>query len=87
MEKFQRGSVLGSVEDFNAALSINPGLKPYLWQRGLSLFYLGKYSEGAEQFREDVRVNPQDTEEAIWAFLCEAKLLGPTTARAQFLQV
>ena len=32
-------------------------------------------------------VNPSDTEEAIWAFLAEARLLGPTAARAQFLQV
>jgi hypothetical protein len=34
-----------------------------------------------------VAVNPSDTEEAIWAFLAEARLLGPTAARAQFLQV
>jgi hypothetical protein len=32
-------------------------------------------------------VNPADTEEAIWAFLAEAKLLGAGRARQQFLQV
>lgn len=37
--------------------------------------------------RDDVAVNPNDTEEAIWAFLCEAKLEGPEAARAKFLQV
>ena len=39
------------------------------------------------QFRDDVAVNPSDTEEAIWAFLAEAKLLGASPARRQFLQV
>ena len=32
-------------------------------------------------------VNPSDTEEAIWAFLSEARLLGALQARCQFLQV
>lgn len=37
----------------------------------------------------DVAVNPNDTEESIWAFLCEAQIpsLGPEAARAQMLQV
>lgn len=35
----------------------------------------------------DVAVNPNDTEESIWAFLCEAQLEGPEAARAKFLQV
>ena len=35
----------------------------------------------------DVAVNPNDTEESIWAFLCEAQTIGPVAARAQFLKV
>ena len=45
------------------------------------------YEEAAKQFRDDVAVNPSDTEEAIWAFLSEAKLMGSAKARQQFLQV
>uniref|UniRef100_A0A0D9Y801 Uncharacterized protein n=1 Tax=Oryza glumipatula TaxID=40148 RepID=A0A0D9Y801_9ORYZ len=30
----------------------------------------------AEQFRLDVAANPNDTEESIWCFLCEAQLYG-----------
>lgn len=41
-------------------------MRPYLWQRGLSLYYVGQYEEGAKQFRDDVAVNPNDTEESIW---------------------
>ena len=32
-------------------------------------------------------MNPNDTEEAIWAFLCEAQLVGPAAAREGFLRV
>ena len=46
-----------------------------------------QYEAAAMQFRNDVAVNPSDTEEAIWAFLAEAKLLGAPQARRQFLQV
>jgi len=41
----------------------------------------------AAPHREDVSVNPNDTEEAIWAFMCEAKLLGVEAARQNFLSV
>jgi hypothetical protein len=34
----------------------------------------------AAQFRDDVAVNPNDTEESIWTFLCEAQLLGADKA-------
>ena len=36
---------------------------PVLWQRGLSLYYAGRFDEGAAQFRRDVALNPGDTEE------------------------
>ena len=52
-----------------------------------SAFGAEQYEEAAAQFRDDVAVNPADTEEAIWAFLAEAKLLGADKARQQFLQV
>jgi lipoprotein NlpI len=71
MAKFIRGDVVGSIEDFDKVLEVAPGQTPYLWQRGLSLYYAERYQEGADQFRRDVAVNPNDTEEAIWAFLCE----------------
>lgn len=57
--------------------------------RGLSLYYAGRFKEGAEQFRRDVAVNPSDTEEALWAFLCEAQMpaIGFKRAREQMLVV
>eukprot|EP00198_Chlamydomonas_reinhardtii_P001510 XP_001690846.1 predicted protein [Chlamydomonas reinhardtii] len=87
MDKFRRNEVEGSVEDFDRVIQLAPSMKPYMWQRGLSLYYLGRFAEGAEQFRIDVAVNPNDTEESIWTFLCEAQMVGPEQARKQFLEV
>lgn len=44
MDKFRRADVDGSLQDFNSALDLDPAMRPYLWQRGLSLFYAGRYS-------------------------------------------
>ncbi|XP_002512469.3 uncharacterized protein LOC8287125 isoform X1 [Ricinus communis] len=84
---FRQGDVLGSLVEFDKAMELDPRQKAYLWQRGLSLYYLDRFEEGAEQFRLDVAQNPNDTEESIWCFLCEAQLYGVDEARKQFLEV
>lgn len=46
-----QNDVEGSVKDFDSALELQPQLQPYMWQRGLSLYYLHQYADGAKQFR------------------------------------
>lgn len=87
MAKFIQNDVQGSLDDFDAVLSIDKGQSPFLWQRGLSLYYLERYAEGAKQFRDDVAVNPNDTEESIWAFMCEAKMSNAEQAQKTMLKV
>ncbi|XP_052185954.1 uncharacterized protein LOC127797247 isoform X2 [Diospyros lotus] len=82
-----KGDVSGSLEEFDRAIKLDPRQKAYLWQRGLSLYYLDRFKEGAEQFRLDVAQNPNDTEESIWCFLCEAQIYGVDEARRRFLEV
>lgn len=84
---FRQGDVAGSATEFDRAIELDPRQKAYLWQRGLSLYYLNRFEEGAEQFRLDVAANPNDTEESIWCFLCEAQLYGVEEARKRFLEV
>ncbi|KAA8545204.1 hypothetical protein F0562_019907 [Nyssa sinensis] len=84
---FRQGDVSGSLVEFDKAIELDPRQKAYLWQRGLSLYYLDRFEEGAEQFRLDVAQNPNDTEESIWCFLCEAQLYGVDEARSRFLEV
>ncbi|KAG6599214.1 hypothetical protein SDJN03_08992, partial [Cucurbita argyrosperma subsp. sororia] len=67
---FREGDVSGSLAEFDKAIELDPRQKAYLWQRGLSLYYLDRFEEGAEQFRLDVAQNPNDTEESIWCFVC-----------------
>ncbi|KAL9248133.1 hypothetical protein vseg_021490 [Gypsophila vaccaria] len=87
MSLFRQGDVPGSLAEFDRAIELDPRQKAYSWQRGLSLYYLDRFEEGAEQFRIDVAQNPNDTEESIWCFLCEAQLYGIDEARKRFLQV
>jgi len=86
MRAFEGGHIEESIRRFDmAAESGYP--RALLWQRGLSLFYAGRFEEGARQFREDVAMNPNDTEESIWAMLCEAKLHTFDAARRDMLAV
>ncbi|XP_052143345.1 uncharacterized protein LOC127762849 isoform X2 [Oryza glaberrima] len=87
MQLFRQGDVAGSVAEFDRAIELDQRQKQYLWQRGLSLYYMDRFEEGAEQFRLDVAANPNDTEESIWCFLCEAQLYGVDEARKRFFQV
>ncbi|XP_058743181.1 uncharacterized protein LOC131615991 [Vicia villosa] len=87
MSLFRQGDVLGSVVEFDKAIQLDPRQKAYLWQRGLSLYYLNRFEEGAEQFRLDVAQNPNDTEESIWCYLCEAQLYGVDEAKKRYLEV
>ncbi|XP_028183122.1 uncharacterized protein LOC114370030 isoform X2 [Glycine soja] len=84
---FRQGDVSGSLAEFDKAIQLDPRQKAYLWQRGLSLYYLNRFEEAAEQFRLDVAQNPNDTEESIWCFLCEAQLFGVDEARKRYLEV
>lgn len=86
-QAFRKNEVEKSVECFDRVLELSPASYPYLWQRGLSLYYVGEFERGAKQFRDDVAVNPNDTEEAIWAWLCEAQVAGPEAATAAMLRV
>ena len=51
MDKFRRADVDGSLADFDAAMALDPQLRPYLWQRGLSLYYAGMSQEQSVPWR------------------------------------
>ena len=70
------GDADAAVEVFDAALALHPGL--LLWQRGLALFFAGRYEEAAAQFEADLAVNPNDVEEVVFHALCMAHASGGT---------
>lgn len=76
MQRFGQGEVLGSLEEFERAMENDERIEPYLWQRGISQYYAGRYANGRRQFALHRVVNPNDVENAVWHFLCVAQLSG-----------
>ena len=75
MQSFRNGDVLTSLQYFDRANNVVPDdNKLYLWQRGISYYYLDKFQEGHEQFSLDVKVNPLDVEEIVWDIACLARM-------------
>ncbi len=60
---------------------------PQLWQRGIALYYAGRYRDCRLQFEAHRTVNPADVENAAWHFLCVARAESPARARAALLPV
>ena len=69
------------------AIALAPETAPELWQRGLVLYYAGKFAEGRKQFELHQTVNPRDVENAAWHFLCVAKAEGVAAARQALIPI
>ncbi len=87
MVNFQLAKINESIQDFDMAEQLDPRLKPYLWQRGLSYYYAERFALGAQQFEIDLTVNAQDVEETVWRYICMARLSGVGEARNSLLLV
>ncbi|KAK6143888.1 hypothetical protein DH2020_024236 [Rehmannia glutinosa] len=87
MLRFRQGDVQGSLVEFDKAIELDPRQKACDQIFGREGYHCTILTEGAEQFRLDVAQNPNDTEESIWCFLCEAQLYGVDEARKRFLEV
>ncbi|GFH61724.1 hypothetical protein CTEN210_18200 [Chaetoceros tenuissimus] len=76
MNEFKQANIHKSIELFDLADSLvpNSALTPYLWQRGISLYYNHDFQQGSLQFRYDVKVNPLDVEEIVWDIACQNQL-------------
>jgi len=84
---FLGGRVAESVVGFDTLVRIDPARAPQLWQRGIALYYAGRYQDCRSQFESHRTVNPNDVENAAWHFLCVARAESPTRAKAALLPV
>jgi hypothetical protein len=73
MEAFREGHITESIERFDLAATVQPSLQPFLWQRGISLYYANDYAAASRQFQNDVTVNPLDVEEIVWDIACRLR--------------
>jgi lipoprotein NlpI len=84
---FRRNDMEKALIDFDRANEIEPRLVPQNWQRGIALYYAGKFAEGRRQFEQHRTVNPDDVENAAWHFLCTARDKGIAEARRNLIPV
>jgi lipoprotein NlpI len=84
---FLAGRVKESVAGFDRVAALAPQAAPELWQRGIALYYVGRYRDCRAQFESHRTVNPNDVENPAWHFLCVAKAESPARARAALLPV
>jgi len=84
---FEQGRIARSAAGFDALVKAVPELEPELWQRGIALYYAGRYDDCRAQFELHRTVNPNDVENAAWHFLCVARAESAAKARAALLPV
>jgi lipoprotein NlpI len=84
---FQNGRIADSVAGFDDLARLVPDEAPHLWQRGIALYYAGRYNDCRTQFESHRTVNPNDVENAAWHFMCVARAESPAKARAALLPV
>jgi lipoprotein NlpI len=85
--EFSKGRIPESVAAFDELARLAPAEAPYLWQRGIALYYAGRYRDCRAQFESHRTVNPDDVENAAWHFLCVARAESPKAARTALLPV
>ena len=85
--EFSKGRITESVAAFDELARLAPREAPYLWQRGIALYYAGRYQDCRAQFESHRTVNSDDVENAAWHFLCVARGNSPNAARAALLPV
>ena len=84
---FERGRVVESAAGFDNLIKLVPDSAPQLWQRGIALYYAGRYKDCRAQFELHRTVNPNDVENAVWHFLCVARQESPDKAKSALLPV
>ena len=80
-QAFAAGRLEDAVEQFDRLARLDPESAPWLWQRGIALYYLGRFEECAAQFVAYQRVNPGDLESAVWHAACLARAQSIEEAR------
>ena len=84
---FRSGRIAESAAGFDNLVKLAPEIAPELWQRGIALYYAGRYKDCRAQFESHRTVNPNDVENAAWHFLCVARAESPEQARSSLLPV
>ena len=78
-------SFVSAITSFDAAIALNSSSYPKQWMRGIALFFVERYKDGAHQFTTNLKENPHDVEEVVWACMCNMKRVGLRSAQSLLL--
>ena len=79
---FVAGRLDEAVAGFDRLAARDPEAGPWMWQRGIALYELGRFEDCAAQFAAYQGVNPGDVESAVWHAACVARARSLDEARA-----
>lgn len=85
--QFKLGKIKESLADFDKQIELAPAAGPAHWRRGLTLYYAEKFADGVKQFTSSDKAEPEDVENAVWHFLCNARVQGLKKAQGEMLKV
>lgn len=86
-ERFKLAQFKESVADFERVIQLQPQQAPYHWQLGISYYYTGQHQKGMSLFKKHQTVNRNDVENAVWHYLCTAKVHGLNEAKKRLLTI
>jgi lipoprotein NlpI len=86
-EHFKLGHIAESIQDFDKYLAMRPEEVPGHWRRGISYYYARRFEDGKKQFEVYEKIDTNDVENAVWRYLCMARLAGVEKARAEILKI
>jgi lipoprotein NlpI len=84
---FRLGRLVESLADFDRLIAKYPDMAPQLWERGITCYYLKEFANGAQQFEQYQTYYSNDVENAVWRYLCQAKVDGREQARKDMLPI
>jgi len=85
--RFKSADIKGSLEDFEAFIKAHPSAYDDHWRYGISLYYAGRFEEGAKQFKAGEKAFGNDAENAFFHYICTARKEGVEKARKILLKI
>lgn len=81
--EFMRGDMKAALEAWDHQVKVHKASYAPHWQRGIALYYAGRYKEGREQFEAYQAVDGNDVENSVWKLMCEAREEGRGLAKGR----
>lgn len=86
-EHFRLNKIRESAADFDKYVELAPAQAPRQWERGITLYYAGRFADGAKQFEDYQTFDSRDVENSVWRYLCLARDVGVAKARETMLPI